>query len=213
MKVGDERGHRRDRLVHPALPAEAVSAVRDMEGLKGKESVFKSPESGSQGMFLGGDRVLRPEGPGDHRGARSRLRHVVAGAESAQVARWSQLYKQKKPVIFYWYDQQYLNGSYDLVHVKLPPRTAKCKDDEKGWRSEAVRVRLPVVSAQHVLRRGVRGEWLTGGRCRQEVHVDGQGSERSRVSDRRQEDEAGQGCRGVGEGEPRQGQRLAQVAR
>jgi glycine betaine/proline transport system substrate-binding protein len=25
------------------------------KGLKGKESVFKSPESGSQGMFLGGD--------------------------------------------------------------------------------------------------------------------------------------------------------------
>ncbi len=25
------------------------------KGLKGKESIFKSPESGSQGMFLGGD--------------------------------------------------------------------------------------------------------------------------------------------------------------
>ena len=25
------------------------------KGLKGKENVFKSPESGSQGMFLGGD--------------------------------------------------------------------------------------------------------------------------------------------------------------
>ena len=24
------------------------------QGLKGKESIFKSPESGSQGMFLGG---------------------------------------------------------------------------------------------------------------------------------------------------------------
>ena len=34
-------------------------------------------------------------------------------------------------MIFYWYDPQYLNGSYDLVQVKLPPRTASCKDDEK----------------------------------------------------------------------------------
>jgi glycine betaine/proline transport system substrate-binding protein len=47
------------------------------------------------------------------------------------VARWSQLYKQKKPVLFYWYDPQYLNAQYDLVRVKLPPRYKGCQDDEK----------------------------------------------------------------------------------
>src|SRR3990170_939691 len=30
-------------------------AFKNWSGLKGKESIFKSPESGSQGMFLGGD--------------------------------------------------------------------------------------------------------------------------------------------------------------
>ena len=50
------------------------------------------------------------------------------------MARWSQLYKQKKPVIFYWYTPQYLNQEYDLAEVKLPPRTdanKDCKDDAK----------------------------------------------------------------------------------
>ena len=47
------------------------------------------------------------------------------------MARWSQLYKQKKPVLFYWYDPQYLNAQYDLVQVQLPKRFASCQDDEK----------------------------------------------------------------------------------
>jgi glycine betaine/proline transport system substrate-binding protein len=100
-------------------------------GLKGKESVFKSPESGSQGMFLGGDPSYVQKDRALIRGLGLDLKHVVAGAEPAQVARWSQLYKQKKPVLFYWYDPQYLNAVYDLVQVQLPKRFASCKDNEK----------------------------------------------------------------------------------
>ena len=36
------------------------------------------------------------------------------------MARWSQLYKQEKPVIFYWYTPQYLNQEFDLAEVELP---------------------------------------------------------------------------------------------
>ena len=106
-------------------------AFKTWRGLKGKESVFKSPESGSQGMFLGGDPSYVQKDRAIIEGLGLNFKHVVAGAEPAQVARWTQLYKQKKPVLFYWYNPQYLNGSYDVVNVKLPPRTAACKDDEK----------------------------------------------------------------------------------
>ncbi len=85
------------------------------KGLKGKESVFKSPESGSQGMFLGGDPSYVQKDKELIEGLGLNLKHVVAGAEPAQVARWTQLVKQKKPVLFYWYDPQYLNVQYDLV--------------------------------------------------------------------------------------------------
>jgi glycine betaine/proline transport system substrate-binding protein len=106
-------------------------AFKTWKGLKGKESVFKSPESGSQGMFLGGDPsyVQKDRALIDELGLD--LKHVVAGAEPAQVARWTQLYKQKKPVLFYWYDPQYLNAVYDLVRIQLPKRFKACLDDEK----------------------------------------------------------------------------------
>ena len=97
-------------------------------GLKGKESVFKSPESGSQGMFLGGDPTYVQKDIQLIEALGLNLKFVSVGAEPAQVARWTQLYKQKKPVLFYWYEPQYLNAQYDLVQVKLPPRFPGCKD-------------------------------------------------------------------------------------
>ena len=180
------------------------------KGLKGKESVFKSPESGSQGMFLGGDPSYVQKDKMLIAGLGLNLKHVVAGAEPAQVARWSQLYKQKKPVLFYWYDPQYLNAQYDLVQVKLPPRVQGLPGRrEEGRRPEEVRVRLPVVPARQDHQRQVREERLTGRLGDQEVHVDVEGSEHGCEPDLGQEDEAGQRCRGLGEGEPRQGQGLA----
>jgi len=101
------------------------------KGLKGKESIFKSPESGSQGMFLGGDPSYVQKDQQLIQALGLNLKFVSVGAEPAQVARWTQLYKQKKPVLFYWYEPQYLNapvGPYDLVQVKLPPRFPGCKD-------------------------------------------------------------------------------------
>jgi glycine betaine/proline transport system substrate-binding protein len=102
------------------------------EGLKGKESVFKTAESGDQGMFLGGDPSYVQKDKELIEALGLNLKHVTAGAEPAQVARWSQLYKQKKPVLFYWYTPQYLNQEYDLAEVKLPERTPDCKDDAKA---------------------------------------------------------------------------------
>ena len=87
-------------------------AFKTWKGLKGKER-------GHRGVVL--HRLYLP-----FTGLQRRR-----GAEPAQVARWSQLYKQKKPVLFYWYDPQYLNAQYDLVRVQLPPRFAGCLDDEK----------------------------------------------------------------------------------
>jgi glycine betaine/proline transport system substrate-binding protein len=105
------------------------------EGLKGKEDLFKTPESGDQGMFLGGDPSYVQKDQELIEALDLNLKHVTAGAEPAQVARWSQLYKQQEPVLFYWYTPQYLNQEYDLAEVKLPPRTEAnkdCKDDAKS---------------------------------------------------------------------------------
>src|SRR5262245_54618583 len=102
------------------------------KGLKGKESIFKSPESGSQGMFLGGDPSYVQKDQQLIQALGLNFKFVSVGAEPAQVARWSQLYKQHKPVIFYWYTPQYLNVQYKLDEVKLPARFKGCQDDAKA---------------------------------------------------------------------------------
>jgi glycine betaine/proline transport system substrate-binding protein len=102
------------------------------EGLKGNEEIFKTPESGSQGMFLGGDPSYVQKDKELIKALGLNFKHVTAGAEPAQVARWTQLYKQNKPVIFYWYTPQYLNQEYELAEVQLPERTPNCKDDAKA---------------------------------------------------------------------------------
>jgi glycine betaine/proline transport system substrate-binding protein len=97
------------------------------EGLKGKEDVFNNE-------FLGGDPSYVQKDKELIKALGLDLKHVTAGAEPAQVARWSQAYKQEEPVLFYWYTPQYLNQEYDLAEVKLPPRTEAnkdCKDDAK----------------------------------------------------------------------------------
>ncbi|HKP19749.1 MAG TPA: glycine betaine ABC transporter substrate-binding protein [Gaiellaceae bacterium] len=105
---------------------------KSWQGLKGKESVFKSPESGSQGMFLGGDPSYVQKDKELIKLLGLDFKHVTVGAEPAEVARFTQLIKQKKPVIFYWWTPQYLNAQLDLVEVKLPTRGASCKDDASG---------------------------------------------------------------------------------
>jgi glycine betaine/proline transport system substrate-binding protein len=101
-------------------------------GLKGKESVFKTPESSpNAGTFLGGDPSYVQKDRALIKELGLNLKHVVSGAEPAQVARWTQLYKQHKPVLFYWYDPQYLNAVYDLYRIQLPKRFKGCLDDEK----------------------------------------------------------------------------------
>ena len=82
-------------------------------------------------MFLGGDPSYVQKDKELIKALGLNLKHVTAGAEPAQVARWTQLYKQKKPVIFYWYTPQFYNQEYDLAEVQLPERTDGCKDDAK----------------------------------------------------------------------------------
>jgi glycine betaine/proline transport system substrate-binding protein len=98
------------------------------KGLKGEESLFKSPESGSQGMFLGGDPSYVQKDAQLIKVLGLNFKFVSVGAEPAQVARWTQLYKQKKPVLFYWYTPQYLNSVYQLSEVQLPKRFKGCVD-------------------------------------------------------------------------------------
>jgi glycine betaine/proline transport system substrate-binding protein len=98
------------------------------KGLKGHEKVFASPEA-PDGMFLGGDPSYEQKDTQLIQALGLNLKHVTVGAETAEVARYSQLIAQKKPVIFYWWTPEFRNSEFDLVEVKLPPRGKNCQDD------------------------------------------------------------------------------------
>ena len=53
-------------------------------------------------MFLGGDPSYVQKDKQLIQALGLNLKYVTVGAEPAEVARFSQLIKQKKPVIFYW---------------------------------------------------------------------------------------------------------------
>jgi len=98
------------------------------KGLKGHEKVFASPEAPG-GMFLGGDPSYEQKDTQLIQALGLKLKHVTVGAETAEVARFSQLIAQKKPVIFYWWTPEYRNAELNLVEVKLPARMKSCQDD------------------------------------------------------------------------------------
>ena len=144
------------------------------KGLKGKESLFKSPESGSQGMFLGGDPSYVQKDPQLIKQLGLNFKFVSVGAEPAQVARWTQLYKQNKPVLFYWYTPQYLNTAYQLSEVKLPAReeVRRLVQPEARKRLEHLPLRLRADDHREADQREVREERLAGGRRAQALEVD-----------------------------------------
>ena len=186
--------------------------LKTWQGLKGKESIFKSPESGSQGMFLGGDPSYVQKDQQLIKQLGLNLKFVSVGAEPAQVARWSQALQAEEA------------DSLLLVHPAVPEhRVPAVRDQAAGAQQEVRRLvqpearqrleHLPVRvraddhrQADHV---EVREERLAGRRGDQALEVDGERPELRRQPDRGQAQDPGEGGRAVGQGEPREGEGLA----
>ena len=193
-------------VVHPALPAQAVPAVRDVEGAEGQGERVQIARVGLPGHVPRCDPSYVQKDKEIIAGLGLNLKHVVAGAEPAQVARWTSLYKQKKPVLFYWYTPQYLNVQYDLAKVALPVRTKTCaqttpREASPPRRRTHVTIRRTVLDKLD--QQQVREERLAY-LSRSSRSSSGRTKDQNTVAqhDHRQEDEAGQGGRGLGEGEP-----------
>lgn len=97
------------------------------KGLKGRESLFKG--AGVTGVFLGGDPSYVHKDQQLIQELGLKLAYHGVKDEQTEVAVWSSLYAQRKPVLFYWYTPQHLNATYQLSEVKLPARFPGCVDD------------------------------------------------------------------------------------
>jgi glycine betaine/proline transport system substrate-binding protein len=102
--------------------------LKSWTGLKKDWALFKTVDSQGKGLFLGGDPTYVQKDQQLIKQLGLNFFFLSVGSEPAQVARWTQAYKQKKPILFYWYTPQYLNTAYQLSEVKLPARSKKCVD-------------------------------------------------------------------------------------
>ena len=166
-------------------------------------------------MFLGGDPSYVQKDKELIEALDLNFKHVTAGAEPAQVARWTQLYKQKKPVIFYWYTPQYLNQEYDLAEVKLPPRTdanKDCKDDAKaGGDPEQYKCEYDVTIINKLFSKKFADSGSPAYDVLSKMKLTNEDQEAGRQGDRGRQGRPREGRPGLGGGERRQGGRLAPV--
>ena len=99
------------------------------QGVGENWEMFQTPESGDKGQFLSGDPsyVTNDESLIDTLNLNFKV--VYAGGEASEIAAIKQAYAQEEPILFYWYEPQWLNASLDLARVKLPKRTKGCDAD------------------------------------------------------------------------------------
>jgi len=90
---------------------------------------FATSESGGMGQFLGSDPsyVQFDESIVNNLGLDFKV--VFAGGEAATITAFEQAQKNKKFLIGYFWEPQYLHAEIPLEKVALPPYTKGCQDD------------------------------------------------------------------------------------
>jgi glycine betaine/proline transport system substrate-binding protein len=113
----------------PPWLAEAHPDILDYKNLNKYASDFATSESGGQGQFLGADPsyVQFDESIVSNLGLDFKV--VFSGSEAASITAFQQAEADKKFMIGYFYEPQWLFADIDLQRVKLPPYTDGCQDD------------------------------------------------------------------------------------
>ena len=113
----------------PPWLAEAHPDILDYKNLNNYASDFATSESGGQGQFLGADPsyVQFDESIISNLGLDFKV--VFSGSEAASITAFQQAEKDKKFMIGYFYEPQWLFADLPLKKVDLPPYTDGCQDD------------------------------------------------------------------------------------
>lgn len=100
--------------------------LKDWKGVKKDWKMFVTPQSSPQGQFLDGAPSYVTNDQALVKNLKINLKVVFAGSEAAQLTEIQTAYRQKKPIIFYWYTPQYQNAIYKFSQVALPKWTPSC---------------------------------------------------------------------------------------
>ena len=115
----------------PGWMVDQYPDITDWNNLNKYADLFKTPESGGKGQFLGADPTFVQYDEALIANLGLNYKVVFSGSEAATITAFQQADKNKTPLIGYFYDPQWLQSEIKLVQVKLPPYTAGCDADLK----------------------------------------------------------------------------------
>ncbi len=112
----------------PKFVADAHPEYKSWEGLKTEEAAkyFATAETGDQGQFLLGDPSYVSYDADIIKNLKLPLKVVTGGGEAALITGIETAFKDKTPLLFYFYSPQWANAKFDLVQVELPAMTPEC---------------------------------------------------------------------------------------
>ncbi len=112
----------------PKFVADAHPEYTKWEGLKSAAAAkyFATAETGNKGQFILGDPSYVSFDAGIIKNLDLPFQVVNGGSEAALITSIGTAFKDKTPLLFYFYKPQWANNKYDLVSVKLPPVTPAC---------------------------------------------------------------------------------------
>jgi glycine betaine/proline transport system substrate-binding protein len=112
----------------PKFVADAHPEYASWEGLKTAAAAkyFATAETGNKGQFLLGDPSYVSYDADIIKNLNLPFQVVTGGGEAALITGIGTAFKDKTPLLFYFYTPQWANNKYPLVSVKLPAITPAC---------------------------------------------------------------------------------------
>ena len=115
----------------PQWMADKYPDITDWKNLNKYANLFKTSESGGKGQFLDGDPSFVTNDVALVANLKLNYKVVFSGSEAAIIKAAQQATAQKKPLLFYFYEPQWLFAKEKYVRIKLPAYTAGCDADPK----------------------------------------------------------------------------------
>jgi glycine betaine/proline transport system substrate-binding protein len=105
--------------------------ITDWKNLNKYADLFKTSESDGKGQLLDGDPSFVTNDEALVKNLKLDYKVVYAGSEAALIKAAKQATEQKKPLLMYFYEPQWLFNQLKLVKINLPAYTAGCDADPK----------------------------------------------------------------------------------
>ncbi|WP_328460858.1 ABC transporter substrate-binding protein [Actinoplanes sp. NBC_00393] len=115
----------------PQWMADQYPDITDWNNLNKYADLFKTSESGGKGQLLDGDPSYVTNDEALVANLKLNYKVVYSGSEAALIKAAQQATAQKKPLLFYFYEPQWLFAKEKYARVKLPEYKAGCDADPK----------------------------------------------------------------------------------